>query len=65
MFEYLSKFQNIRQSTNQKDKVSWKQKIEQSMQCGLALSAHNQENILYVDSGCSKHIIGDKRKKIH
>ena len=31
------------------------------MQCGLALSAHNQEKKWYVDSGCSKHMTGDKR----
>ena len=32
------------------------------MECGLALSTHNQENKWYVYSGCSKHMTGDKSK---
>jgi len=32
------------------------------LQCGLALSPHNQEKKLYVDSGCSKYMTGEKRK---
>ena len=30
--------------------------------CGLALFAQNNENHWFVDSGCSRHITGDKRK---
>ena len=30
--------------------------------CGLALCAHSDENHWFVDSGCSRHMTGDKRK---
>jgi hypothetical protein len=30
--------------------------------CGLVLSAQRQKNPLYIDSGCSKHMTGDKSK---
>lgn len=30
--------------------------------CGLALYAQNNENHWFVDSGCSRHKAGDKRK---
>eukprot|EP00253_Pinus_taeda_P004980 PITA_04980 len=30
--------------------------------CGIALYAEGQENQWYIDSGCSKHMIGDKEK---
>ena len=29
--------------------------------CGLSLCAHNDENYWFVDSGCSKHMTGEKR----
>jgi len=32
------------------------------MQCGLALSAHNQGNKWHADSGFSEHMTTDKRK---
>ena len=30
--------------------------------CGLALCAHSDENHWFVDSGCSRHMTGDKKK---
>ena len=30
--------------------------------CGLALCAHSEENIWFVDSGWSRHMTSDKRK---
>lgn len=30
--------------------------------CGLALCAHSEKNLWFVDSGCSRHMTGDKRK---
>jgi len=30
--------------------------------CGLALCAHSEENLWFVGSGCSRHMIIDKRK---
>ena len=32
------------------------------MQCGLSISAHNQENKWYVDSGCYNHMTRSRRK---
>jgi hypothetical protein len=38
----------------------WKKKEDD--QCGLVLSAQRQKNLWYIDSGCSKHMTGDKSK---
>jgi hypothetical protein len=38
----------------------WKKK--ESDKCGLVLSAQRQTNPWYIDSGCSKHMTGDKGK---
>jgi hypothetical protein len=38
----------------------WKNK--ESDKCGLLLSAQRQNNPWYIDSGCSKHMMGDKGK---
>jgi hypothetical protein len=38
----------------------WKKK--ESNKCGLVLSAQRQTNPWYIDSGCSKHMMGDKGK---
>jgi hypothetical protein len=38
----------------------WKKKVDDK--CGLVLSAQKQKNSWYIDSGCSKHMTGDKRK---
>jgi hypothetical protein len=37
---------------------TWKKKY--SEKCGLVISAQRQKNPCYIDSGCSKHMIGDK-----
>ena len=38
----------------------WKKKEDDK--CRLVLSAQRQNNLWYIDSGCSKHITGDKSK---
>ena len=38
----------------------WKKKEDDK--CGLVLSAQKQKNPQYIDSGCSKHMTGDKSK---
>jgi hypothetical protein len=38
----------------------WKKKADDK--CGLVLSAQKQKNPWYIDSRCSKHMIGDKSK---
>ena len=38
----------------------WKKK--ESDKCGLVLSAQRKTNPWYIDSGCSKHMTGDKGK---
>jgi hypothetical protein len=38
----------------------WKKKEDD--QCTLVLSTQRQKNPWYIDSGCSKHMIGDKSK---
>jgi hypothetical protein len=38
----------------------WKKK--ESDKCGLVLSSQRQMNPWYIDSGCSKHMTGDKGK---
>ena len=38
----------------------WKKKEDNK--CGLVLSFHKQKGPWYIDSGCSKHVSGDKSK---
>ena len=40
----------------------WKKKELQIKNCGIALFAEGEENQWYIDSGCSKHMTGDKNK---
>ena len=40
----------------------WKKKSIKSENCGLALDVRDQENVWYIDSGCLKHMTGDKDK---
>jgi hypothetical protein len=42
----------------------WKRKQEESKkeECGLSLYDQNKGNQWYIDSGCSKHMIGDQTK---
>eukprot|EP00253_Pinus_taeda_P032557 PITA_32557 len=52
--------------TTQKEQISsaktWRKKEPQPDRCGIALYAEGQENQWYIDSGCSKHMTGDKEK---
>jgi len=43
----------------EKEKV-WRKKEDNK--CGLVLSAQRQKDPWYIDSGCSKHMSGDKSK---
>jgi hypothetical protein len=38
----------------------WKKKVDDK--CGLVLSAQRKKNPWYIDSGCSKHMTGDRSK---
>eukprot|EP00253_Pinus_taeda_P032501 PITA_32501 len=40
----------------------WRKKEPQTERCGIALYAEGQENQWYIESGCSKHMTGDKEK---
>jgi hypothetical protein len=42
--------------------MSWFWKKKEDDKCGLVLSAQKQKNLRYIDSGCSKHMTGDKSK---
>eukprot|EP00253_Pinus_taeda_P031327 PITA_31327 len=62
-FECRSKFWQ----TSQKEQASlgpktWRKKESQPERCGIALYEEGQENQWYIDSGCSKHMTGDKEK---
>eukprot|EP00253_Pinus_taeda_P019744 PITA_19744 len=41
---------------------TWRIKEPQTERCGIAFYAEGQENLWYIDSGCSKHMTGDKEK---
>ena len=57
--ECRSKMMPIRQQYFTK---VWRKKNKNKENCGLSLYDKNQENQWYIDSGCSKHMIGDKSK---
>eukprot|EP00253_Pinus_taeda_P014004 PITA_14004 len=58
--ECRSRFQQTKeQPSNTK---TWRIKEPQTERCGIAFYAEGQENLWYIDSGCSKHMIGDKEK---
>ena len=40
----------------------WRKKELQVESCGIALFAEGEENQWYIESGCSKHMTGDKNK---
>ena len=40
----------------------WRRKESQTKSCGIALYAEGIENQWYIDSGCSKHMTGEKEK---
>jgi hypothetical protein len=54
---HLKKYNLDRNLTDENIKV-WKKKVDDK--CGLALSAQNKRNPWYIDSGCSKHMTGDR-----
>jgi hypothetical protein len=56
---HLKKYNPDRNLTDENVKV-WKKKVDDK--CGLVLSAQNKRNPWYIDSGCSKHMIGDRSK---
>jgi hypothetical protein len=56
---HLKKYKPDRNLTDENVKV-WKKKVDDK--CGLALSAQNKKNPWYIDSGCSKHMTGDRSK---
>jgi hypothetical protein len=56
---HLKKYNPDQNLTVENVKV-WKKKVDDK--CGLALSAQNKRNPWYIDSGCSKHMTGDKSK---
>jgi hypothetical protein len=55
----LRKYNSDLISTSENVKV-WKKKVDDK--CGLVLSAQRKKNPWYIDSGCSKHMTGDKSK---
>jgi hypothetical protein len=56
---HLKKYNPDRNITDENVKV-WKKKVDDK--CGLVLSAQNKRNPWYIDSGCSKHMTGDRSK---
>jgi hypothetical protein len=56
---HLRKYNSDLIPTTENVKV-WKKKVDDK--CGLVLSAQSKNNPWYIDSGCSKHMIGDKSK---
>jgi hypothetical protein len=56
---HLRKYNPDLKPTAENVKV-WKKKADDK--CGLVLSAQKQKNPWYIDSGCSKHMTGDKSK---
>eukprot|EP00253_Pinus_taeda_P024419 PITA_24419 len=58
--ECRSRFQQTKeQPSNTK---TWRIKEPQTKRCGITFYAEGQENLWYIDSGCSKHMTGDKEK---
>jgi hypothetical protein len=55
----LRKYNSDLISTSENVKV-WKKKVDDK--CGLVLSAQKKKNPWYIDSGCSKHMTGDRSK---
>jgi len=62
----VSECRNRFWKTTQKEQTSnaktWRIKEPQPERCGIAFYAEGQESLWYIDSGCSKHMIGDKEK---
>eukprot|EP00253_Pinus_taeda_P027208 PITA_27208 len=60
--ECRSRFRKTTQKEQTSSAKTWKMKEPQPERCGIALYAEGQENQWYIDSGCSKHMTGDKEK---
>ena len=58
--ECRSRFQQTKQQAS--NIKTWRIKEPQTERCGIAFYAEGQENLWYIDSGCSKHMIGDREK---
>eukprot|EP00253_Pinus_taeda_P003737 PITA_03737 len=62
-FECKSRFrQTIQKEQASLSSKTWRKKEPQPESCGIALYAKGQENQWYIDSGCSKHMTGNKEK---
>eukprot|EP00253_Pinus_taeda_P001867 PITA_01867 len=61
-FECRSRFWKTTQKEQTSSAKTWRMKELQLERCGIALYAEGQENEWYIDSGCSKHMTGDKEK---
>ena len=60
--ECRSRFLKTTQKEQTSSAKTWRMKEPQPERCGIALYAEGQENQWYIDSGCSKHMTGDKEK---
>ena len=60
--ECRSRFQKTTQKEQASSARTWRIKEPQPERCGIAFYAEGQENQWYIDSGCSKHMTGDKEK---
>ena len=58
--ECRSKFQQRKEQAS--STKTWRIKEPQTERCGIAFYAEGQGNLWYIDSGCSKHMTGDKEK---
>eukprot|EP00253_Pinus_taeda_P001904 PITA_01904 len=58
--ECRSRFQQRKEQAS--STKTWRIKEQQTERCGIAFYAEGQENLWYIDSGCSKHMTGDKEK---
>ena len=47
-------------SQGKEERIAWKKKDD--VECSLALCATEKQNLWHMDSGCSKHMIGDPTK---
>eukprot|EP00253_Pinus_taeda_P004946 PITA_04946 len=60
--ECRSRFRQTTQKEQASSARTWRMKEPQPERFGIALYAEGQENQWYIDSGCSKHMTGDKEK---
>jgi len=60
--ECRSRFWKTTQKEQTSNATTWRMKEPQPERCGIAFYAEGQENLWYIDSGCSKHMTGDKEK---